>query len=361
MAVRTALALVAARSATTSRFARKNYFYPDLPKGYQISQFDEPFSERGHLDIEVDGAAPRRIGITRVHMEEDAGKNVHHADASRSSTSTASGVPLVEIVGEPDLRSARRGGGVPAHAARRPRLHRRQRRQPRGGELPLRRQREHPARRARRSSGTRVELKNINSFRFVEKAIDARDRAPGGGARRRRAHRAGDARLERGRGDDLQPPQQGGGAGLPLLPGARTCRRSCSTTSSSPRCGRRCPSCRATKRERFVAEMGLTPVRRAGAHGRTRASRRSSRRRRRCTATPAQGRELRPERGAARRDDARARRDDPGDARGRSPSSSSSSTPGPSAASRPRRSTRRSRGTRPHAARTSSPSSGCSR
>src|ERR1700678_4460030 len=80
MAVRTALALYCTL-VKKSRFARKNYFYPDLPKGYQISQFDEPFSERGHLDIEVNGAA-RRIGITRVHMEEDAGKSTHHASSS---------------------------------------------------------------------------------------------------------------------------------------------------------------------------------------------------------------------------------------------------------------------------------------
>src|SRR5579859_4097709 len=103
MAVRTALAL-SCTIPTTSRFARKNYFYPDLPKGYQISKYDEPFSDKGHLDIEVGGAA-RRIGITRVHMEEDAGKNVHHAHASVVDLNRA-GVPLVEIVGEPDLRSA---------------------------------------------------------------------------------------------------------------------------------------------------------------------------------------------------------------------------------------------------------------
>jgi Asp-tRNA(Asn)/Glu-tRNA(Gln) amidotransferase B subunit len=88
----------------TSRFARKNYFYPDLPKGYQISQFDEPFSERGHLDIELDGK--RRVGITRVHMEEDAGKSQHAPRRDSIVDLNRSGVPLVEIVGEPDLRSA---------------------------------------------------------------------------------------------------------------------------------------------------------------------------------------------------------------------------------------------------------------
>jgi aspartyl-tRNA(Asn)/glutamyl-tRNA(Gln) amidotransferase subunit B len=168
MAVRTALALSCA-IRPTSRFARKNYFYPDLPKGYQISQYDEPFSERGHLDIEAEGAALRRVGITRVHMEEDAGKSVHHAHASVVDLNR-SGVPLVEIVGEPDLRTAAEASaylralrdvlvfiGVndgnleegsfrcDANVSIRPE-----------GETRL---------------GTRVELKNINSFRFVERAI----------------------------------------------------------------------------------------------------------------------------------------------------------------------------------------------
>src|SRR5579883_501235 len=167
MAVRTALAL-SCTIRPHSRFARKNYFYPDLPKGYQISQYDEPFSERGHLDVEVDGSA-RRIGITRVHMEEDAGKNVHGPQASIVDLNR-SGVPLVEIVGEPDLRSAAEAAeylrtlrdvlvfiGVndgnleegsfrcDANVSIRP-----------TGEARL---------------GTRVELKNINSFRFVEKAL----------------------------------------------------------------------------------------------------------------------------------------------------------------------------------------------
>jgi aspartyl-tRNA(Asn)/glutamyl-tRNA(Gln) amidotransferase subunit B len=167
MAVRTALAL-GCTLRKRSRFARKNYFYPDLPKGYQISQFDEPFSEGGHLDLEV-GGATRAIGITRVHMEEDAGKSTHHARASVVDLNR-SGVPLVEIVGEPDLRSAAEAAeylrvlrdvlvfiGVndgnleegsfrcDANVSIRP-----------VGEAKL---------------GTRVELKNINSFRFVEKAI----------------------------------------------------------------------------------------------------------------------------------------------------------------------------------------------
>ncbi len=86
-----------------SVFARKNYFYPDLPKGYQISQFDEPICLGGFLDIESDGT-PLRVGITRIHMEEDAGKSSHHAQGSWVDLNRA-GVPLIEIVSEPDLRT----------------------------------------------------------------------------------------------------------------------------------------------------------------------------------------------------------------------------------------------------------------
>ncbi len=92
-----------------SRFARKNYFYPDLPKGYQISQFDEPVAEHGWVDIVVDGDA-RRIGVTRLHMEDDAGKSLH--DGFRDSDKytyvdlNRTGTPLAEIVSEPDMRSS---------------------------------------------------------------------------------------------------------------------------------------------------------------------------------------------------------------------------------------------------------------
>jgi aspartyl-tRNA(Asn)/glutamyl-tRNA(Gln) amidotransferase subunit B len=168
LAVRAALSL-SCTIRRESRFARKNYFYPDLPKGYQISQYDEPFSSGGHLDIEVNGVR-KTVGITRVHMEEDAGKSQHLGHASVVDLNR-SGVPLVEIVGEPDLRSAAEAAeylrvlrdvlvfaGVndgnleegsfrcDANVSIRP-----------VGQTKL---------------GTRVELKNINSFRFVEKAIE---------------------------------------------------------------------------------------------------------------------------------------------------------------------------------------------
>src|SRR5262245_6311356 len=170
MAVRTAAAL-GCTIHEKSIFARKNYFYPDLPKGYQISQYEEPFSSKGALDVEVGGEA-RRIGITRVHMEEDAGKNVHGVGGDSLVDLNRAGVPLVEIVGEPDLRSSAEAAaylrtlrellvfiGVndgnleegsfrcDANVSIRPK-----------GESKF---------------GTRCELKNINSFRFVQRAIDA--------------------------------------------------------------------------------------------------------------------------------------------------------------------------------------------
>ncbi len=106
LAVRTALALECTVHRT-SVFARKNYFYPDLPKGYQISQFDQPIATAGRLDIgEAAGGAPRVIGITRAHMEEDAGKSVHDRFPSVTAIDlNRAGTPLVEIVSEPDIRT----------------------------------------------------------------------------------------------------------------------------------------------------------------------------------------------------------------------------------------------------------------
>jgi len=92
-----------------SRFARKNYFYPDLPKGYQISQYDQPLAEHGYLDVNVDGKE-KRIGVTRVHMEDDAGKSIHDGfkDSDRYTyvDLNRSGTPLIEIVSEPDMRTS---------------------------------------------------------------------------------------------------------------------------------------------------------------------------------------------------------------------------------------------------------------
>ena len=108
LAVRAALALNCTINPV-SQWARKNYFYPDLPKGYQISQFDRPIAENGHLEIQVEGET-RKIRIQRIHMEEDAGKSLHEgfpdSDANTYIDLNRSGVPLVEIVTHPDLRSS---------------------------------------------------------------------------------------------------------------------------------------------------------------------------------------------------------------------------------------------------------------
>jgi aspartyl-tRNA(Asn)/glutamyl-tRNA(Gln) amidotransferase subunit B len=107
MAMKAALALNCAVNPR-SRFARKNYFYPDLPKGYQISQYDEPLAEHGWIELEI-GGAHKRVGITRVHLEEDAGKSLHEgfpdSDCKSYIDLNRSGVSLIEVVSEPDLRS----------------------------------------------------------------------------------------------------------------------------------------------------------------------------------------------------------------------------------------------------------------
>jgi aspartyl-tRNA(Asn)/glutamyl-tRNA(Gln) amidotransferase subunit B len=163
---------VDATVAPRSVFARKNYFYPDLPKGYQISQYELPIVEHGELFITGDDGAEKRIGITRAHLEEDAGKSIHEGlERSSGIDLNRAGTPLLEIVSEPDLRSAKEAvaymrkihtivrylgisdGNMQegsfrcdANVSVRPR-----------GQKEL---------------GTRAELKNLNSFRFVEKAIN---------------------------------------------------------------------------------------------------------------------------------------------------------------------------------------------
>ena len=157
--------------ARRSVFARKNYFYPDLPKGYQISQYELPIVHDGHLDIVEEDGVVKTIGITRAHLEEDAGKSLHEDFQGLSGIDlNRAGTPLLEIVSEPDLRSAREAGNYmraihtlvrylgisdgnmqegsfrcDANVSIRPR-----------GATEL---------------GTRTEIKNLNSFRFVEKAI----------------------------------------------------------------------------------------------------------------------------------------------------------------------------------------------
>ena len=152
-----------------SVFARKNYFYPDLPKAYQISQYELPICENGYIDIELEDGTQKRIGITRIHIEEDAGKLVHSADGSGVDLNRT-GTPLMEIVSEPDIRSAEEAkaylqklktilkyvevsdcnmeeGSMRCDA-----------------NVSLRKSEDAPF-------GTRAEIKNVNSFKNVERAI----------------------------------------------------------------------------------------------------------------------------------------------------------------------------------------------
>lgn len=174
MAIRAALALNCTVNGF-SRMARKNYFYPDLPKGYQISQYDQPLAEHGHLDTVLESGRHKRIGITRVHMEDDAGKSIHDglrdSDRYTSVDLNRSGTPLIEIVSEPDMRSSEEAyayltelkqalqfmevstcdmekGHLRCDANVSVRL--------KGAE----------------KFGTKAEVKNLNSFRYLRMAID---------------------------------------------------------------------------------------------------------------------------------------------------------------------------------------------
>ncbi len=170
MAVKLGLA-IGATVNPRSVFARKNYFYPDLPKGYQISQYELPVVSLGKLVIEVDGEE-KVIGITRAHLEEDAGKSLHEDFHGMTGIDlNRAGTPLLEIVSEPDLRSAKEAvaylkklhqlvvylgicdGNMQEGSFRC------------DANVSVRRQGEH-------KFGTRAEIKNVNSFRFVEKAIE---------------------------------------------------------------------------------------------------------------------------------------------------------------------------------------------
>jgi aspartyl-tRNA(Asn)/glutamyl-tRNA(Gln) amidotransferase subunit B len=193
----------------TSIFARKNYFYPDLPKGYQISQYDKPLAEHGFIEISV-GGGKKKIGITRVHMEEDAGKSLHDGfpDAAEKTAIdlNRTGVPLIEIVSEPEIASADEAyeyltllkeiilyTGVSdcnmeegslrcdANVSVRPK--------------------------GQKEFGTKAEIKNVNSFRFIRDAIEYE------------INRQVEA-VQLGRRQDLRHAVEGAGARLPIFSGA---------------------------------------------------------------------------------------------------------------------------------------------
>jgi len=158
--------------ARRSVFARKNYFYPDLPKGYQISQYELPIVFDGHIDIVLDDGSVKTIGITRAHLEEDAGKSLHEDFQGHTGIDlNRAGTPLLEIVSEPDLRSATEAGtymrtihtlvrylGISDGNMQEGSFRC-------DANVSIRRKGDEKL-------GTRTELKNLNSFRFVEKAIE---------------------------------------------------------------------------------------------------------------------------------------------------------------------------------------------
>jgi aspartyl-tRNA(Asn)/glutamyl-tRNA(Gln) amidotransferase subunit B len=171
MAARFGLA-IGASVARRSVFARKNYFYPDLPKGYQISQYELPIVGKGRLEIELDDGATKIIGVTRAHLEEDAGKSLHEDFHGMTGIDlNRAGTPLLEIVSEPDMRSAKEA------VAYMKKIHS----LVRYLEICDGNMQEGSFRcdanvsvrpTGQKALGTRTELKNINSFRFVEKAIN---------------------------------------------------------------------------------------------------------------------------------------------------------------------------------------------
>jgi aspartyl-tRNA(Asn)/glutamyl-tRNA(Gln) amidotransferase subunit B len=171
MAVKFGLA-IGAKIARRSVFARKNYFYPDLPKGYQISQYERPVVEDGELEILLEDGTRKSVGITRAHLEEDAGKSLHEGLKGHSGIDlNRAGTPLLEIVSEPDMRSAKEAvaylkkvhtlvryleicdGNMQEGSFRC------------DANVSVRRK-------GAAKFGTRAELKNLNSFRFIEKAIN---------------------------------------------------------------------------------------------------------------------------------------------------------------------------------------------
>jgi aspartyl-tRNA(Asn)/glutamyl-tRNA(Gln) amidotransferase subunit B len=170
MAVKFGLS-IGAEVARRSVFARKNYFYPDLPKGYQISQYELPVVKQGKLAVMLDDGTVKTIGVTRAHLEEDAGKSLHEGLANASGIDlNRAGTPLLEIVSEPDMRSAKEA------VAYMKKIHT----LVRYLEICDGNMQEGSFRcdanvsvrpRGREKFGTRAEIKNLNSFRFVEKAI----------------------------------------------------------------------------------------------------------------------------------------------------------------------------------------------
>ena len=248
MAVQFGLA-VGAGITRRSVFARKNYFYPDLPKGYQISQYELPIVAKGHLDVMLEDGSVKRVGITRAHLEEDAGKSMHEGHAGVSAIDlNRAGTPLIEIVSEPDMRSAKEAvaymkkvhtlvrylgicdGNMQEGSFRC------------DANVSVRRK-------GAEKLGTRAELEEPQLLPLRREGDQPRSGAPDRDPRRRRQGGAGNAPLRlptRTRpARCARRKRRTTTATSPI----RTCCRWCSTSRSSKRCARSCRSCR-TRRPR---------------------------------------------------------------------------------------------------------------
>ena len=281
--------LLGCEIAPECKWDRKNYFYPDSPKNYQISQYDQPLCRGGFVEIELPGPARnvmgehKRIALTRIHLEEDVGK-LNHGEGVSLVDFNRAGTPLMEIVSEPAIHSADEAfayltalktvmiyGGISDCDMEKGQLRC-------DANISIR-----PAGSA--ALGTKVELKNLNSFSFVRDGIAQRDQAPDRGRRGRRDGRAGDPRLRRPDGRVKIPEVKGDGARLPLFPRSRP---HAGQGGRRMEVGHARPLPRASVRQAAPAPEGL----RRSVHdhvrprARPRSSATSSRRRRACAASP---------------------------------------------------------------------------
>ena len=275
-AVRTGLGLNA-QINLRSVFDRKNYFYADLPAGYQISQFTQPIVGKGTIVLDLPDGETREVGITRLHLEQDAGKSLHDQHPTKTYVDlNRSGVALMEIVSEPDMRSAEEAAAY----LRKLRSILRYLGTCDGNmeEGSMRCDVNVSVRKPGEPLGTRCEIKNVNSIRFVQQAIEYEARRQIEVHRGRRHDQAGDAAVRRQQGRDALDALEGGRARLPLLPRSRPAAAGARPGLGRRDQGRPCPNCRTPKQARFMTDYGLSRLRRRRA-GRREGDRRPSTRR----------------------------------------------------------------------------------
>ena len=257
MAIRFGLA-TGSKISRRSIFARKNYFYPDLPKGYQISQYERPVVEDGSLEIVLEDGTRKTIGITRAHLEEDAGKSLHEDFHGLSGIDlNRAGTPLLEIVSEPDMRSAKEAiaylkkihtlvryleicdGNMQEGSFRC------------DANVSVR-----PVGAGRVRHACRDQERQLVPLRRARDQL--RGRAPDRAARRRRQGQAGNAPVRSRQGRDALDALEGRGERLPLLPGSRPAAARDRRGDDRGRCGPRCRSCRTKRPRASSRDHGLS-------------------------------------------------------------------------------------------------------